>query len=114
VFVYQIDSYRYWERELGRNDFVYGQFGENFTVDGLGDDEVCIGDRYQIGSATFEVTQPGSLLSSRIRMNDPKFPRCSSPATAQASTSGWSTRRVQAGDKIVRSPRARADDGRRR
>ena len=36
VFVYQIDSYRYWERELGRDDFVYGQFGENFTVDGLG------------------------------------------------------------------------------
>ena len=35
VFVYQIDSYRYWERELGRDDFVYGQFGENFTVEGL-------------------------------------------------------------------------------
>ncbi len=34
VFVYQIDSYRYWERELGRNDFAYGQFGENFTVRG--------------------------------------------------------------------------------
>ena len=50
VFVYQIDSYRYWERELGRDDFVYGQFGENFTVDGLGDDEVCIGDRYRIGA----------------------------------------------------------------
>jgi MOSC domain-containing protein YiiM len=41
VFVYQIDSYRHWERELGRNDFVYGQFGENFTVEGLDDDEVC-------------------------------------------------------------------------
>jgi MOSC domain-containing protein YiiM len=58
VFVYQLDSYRYWERELGRNDFVHGQFGENFTVEGLGDDEVCIGDRYHIGTATFEVTQP--------------------------------------------------------
>jgi MOSC domain-containing protein YiiM len=31
VLVYQIDSYRYWERELGRKDFVFGQFGENFT-----------------------------------------------------------------------------------
>ena len=41
----------------GRNDSVYGQFGENFTVEGLGDAEVCIGDRYQIGSASFEVTQ---------------------------------------------------------
>ena len=58
VFVYQIDSYRYWERELGRSDFVHGQFGENFTVEGLSDDEVCIGDRYQIGPALFEVTQP--------------------------------------------------------
>ena len=51
VFVYQIDSYRHWERELGRNDFVFGQFGENLTVEGLADDEVCIGDRYRIGGA---------------------------------------------------------------
>ena len=58
VFVCQIESYRYWERELDRSDFVYGQFGENFTVEGLSDDEVCIGDRYQIGAAVFEVTQP--------------------------------------------------------
>src|SRR5262245_32026974 len=58
VFVYQIDSYRYWERFLGRNDFVFGQFGENFTVEGLSDDEVCIGDRYSIGRALFEVTAP--------------------------------------------------------
>jgi MOSC domain-containing protein YiiM len=35
VFVYQIDSYRYWERELKRSDFTFGQFGENFTVEGL-------------------------------------------------------------------------------
>jgi len=75
VFVYQIDSYRYWERELGRNDFVYGQFGENFTVEGLGDDEVCIGDRYQIGSAVFEVTQPRvTCYRVGIRMNDPRIP----------------------------------------
>jgi ferredoxin-NADP reductase/MOSC domain-containing protein YiiM/ferredoxin len=58
VMVYQIDAYRYWEAHLGRNDFSFGQFGENFTVDGLPDDEVCIGDRYSVGSALFEVTQP--------------------------------------------------------
>jgi ferredoxin-NADP reductase/MOSC domain-containing protein YiiM len=75
AFVYQIDSYRYWERELGRNDFVYGQFGENFTVEGLGDDEVCIGDRYQIGTATFEVTQPRvTCYRVGIRMDDPRIP----------------------------------------
>jgi ferredoxin-NADP reductase/MOSC domain-containing protein YiiM/ferredoxin len=75
VFVYQIDSYRYWERELGRNDFVYGQFGENLTVEGLSDDEVCIGDRYQIGTAIFEVTQPRvTCYRVGIRMNDPRIP----------------------------------------
>ena len=45
VFVYQIDSYRYWQNQLGRKDFTYGQFGENFTVEGLSDAEVCIGDQ---------------------------------------------------------------------
>ena len=75
VFVYQIDSYRYWERELSRDDFVYGQFGENFTVEGLDDDKVCIGDRYQIGSATFEVTQPRvTCYRVGIRMNDARMP----------------------------------------
>jgi ferredoxin-NADP reductase/MOSC domain-containing protein YiiM len=58
VMVYQIASYRYWQQHLGRDDFEYGQFGENLTVDGLPDDEVCIGDRYRIGDAEFEVTQP--------------------------------------------------------
>src|SRR5436190_2343715 len=75
VFVYQIESYRYWEHELGRDDFVYGQFGENFTVEGLGDDEVCIGDRYRIGAAVFEVTQPRvTCYRVGIRMNDPRIP----------------------------------------
>ena len=75
VFVYQLDSYRYWERELGRSDFVYGQFGENFTIEGPGDDEVCIGDRYQVGTAVFEVTQPRvTCYRVGIRMNDPRIP----------------------------------------
>jgi MOSC domain-containing protein YiiM len=58
VLVYQRESYEYWRRHLGRDDLEYGRFGENFTVDGLPDDEVCIGDRYRIGEAEFEVTQP--------------------------------------------------------
>jgi len=74
VFVYQIDSYRYWEKQLGRNDFVFGQFGENFTVDGLADKEVCIGDHYRIGSALFEVTQPRvTCYRVGIRMNEPRM-----------------------------------------
>ena len=75
VFVYQVDSYRYWERELGRDDFSYGQFGENFTVEGLPDDEVCIGDRYRVGEAVFEVTQPRvTCYRVGIRMNNPSMP----------------------------------------
>jgi len=75
VFVYQMDSYRHWERELGRTDFVYGQFGENFTIDGLHDDEVCIGDRYRIGHALFEVTQPRvTCYRVGLRMDDPRIP----------------------------------------
>jgi ferredoxin-NADP reductase/MOSC domain-containing protein YiiM/ferredoxin len=75
VFVYQMDSYRHWEEELGRDDFVYGQFGENFTIDGLGDDEVCIGDRFRIGGAVFEVTQPRvTCYRVGLRMNDPRIP----------------------------------------
>src|SRR6202795_526905 len=75
VFVYQMDAYQYWERFLGRTDFVFGQFGENFTVEGLPDDEVCIGDRYRIGGAIFEVTQPRvTCYRVGIRMNEPRMP----------------------------------------
>src|SRR5580704_6978541 len=74
VFVYQIDSYAYWQAQLGRSDFSYGQFGENLTVDGLPDGEVCIGDRYRIGSAVFEVTQPRvTCYRVGIRMNEPQM-----------------------------------------
>jgi len=74
VFVYQVDSYHYWERVLGRNDFTFGQFGENFTVEGLPDNEVCIGDRYRIGGAEFEVTQPRvTCYRVGIRMNEPRM-----------------------------------------
>ena len=76
VFVYQQDSYRYWERFLGRrDDFTFGQFGENFTVEGLRDDEVSIGDRFRVGAAVFEVTQPRvTCYRLGIRMNEPRMP----------------------------------------
>src|ERR1700692_3012224 len=74
VFVYQMDAYQYWERVLGRKDFIFGQFGENFTVEQLLDNEVCIGDRYRIGDAIFEVTQPRvTCYRVGIRMNEPRM-----------------------------------------
>ena len=75
VYVYDVSAYRHWEGELGRDDFVYGQFGENFTVQGLPDDEVCVGDRYRIGGALFEVTQPRVTCHKvGLRMQEPRMP----------------------------------------
>ena len=111
VFVYQLDSYDYWRDQLHRDDFVFGQFGENFTVDGLSDDEVCIGDRYRIGSALFEVTQPRvTCYRVGIRMNEP---RMAALLTGHGRT-GFYFRvleegAVQAGDHVVR---VKAGDGR--
>jgi ferredoxin-NADP reductase/MOSC domain-containing protein YiiM/ferredoxin len=104
VFAYQLESYRYWERELGRSDFVDGQFGENFTIEGLSDDEVCIGDRYQIGTAVFEVTQPRvTCYRVGIRMNDPRIPAL----LVSHRRPGFYFRvlqegEVQAGDEVVK------------
>ncbi len=75
VYVYQLDSYAHWERELGRSDFEPGQFGENFTIEGLADEEVCIGDRFRIGAAEFEVTQPRvTCYRLGMRMEEPRMP----------------------------------------
>jgi ferredoxin-NADP reductase/MOSC domain-containing protein YiiM len=75
VLVYQLDSYRHWQEFFGSDDVEFGQFGENFTVDGLGDNEVCVGDRYRIGEAEFEVTQPRvTCFRVGMRMGQPQLP----------------------------------------
>jgi len=75
VFVYQIESYRYWARELRRGPFPYGYWGENLTIEGLADDEVSVGDRYRIGTALFEVTQPRvTCWRLGIRTDEPRMP----------------------------------------
>jgi ferredoxin-NADP reductase/MOSC domain-containing protein YiiM len=74
VMVYQAESYDYWRRHLGRADLSFGIFGENFTVDGLPDVEVCIGDRYRIGDAEFEVTQPRTTCYRvGLRLGEPQM-----------------------------------------
>ena len=74
VLVYQLDSYRHWSSEFNRDDLRPGYFGENLTVDGLPDDEVCIGDRYRIGQAVFEVTQPRvTCYRAGMRIGEPRM-----------------------------------------
>ena len=58
VYCYPHENYTYWREQLGRDDFEYGQFGENLTLEGLSENEVCIGDSYRIGEALIQVTQP--------------------------------------------------------
>ena len=105
VMVYQIGSYRHWEQHFGRDDFSYGQFGENLTVDGLADDEVCIGDRYRIGEAEFEVSQPRvTCYRVGLRMGQPELPAL----LVSHHRPGFYMRvitegRIRAGDPIVKT-----------
>ena len=105
VLVYQIESYRYWADHFGREDFEYGEFGENFTVSGLGDDEVCVGDRYRIGGAEFEVTQPRvTCYRVAMRLGEPELPAL----LVAHHRPGFYLRviiegRVEAGDEIIRT-----------
>ncbi|BBX48554.1 MOSC and FAD-binding oxidoreductase domain-containing protein [Mycobacterium cookii] len=74
VLVYQLDSYRHWANEFHRDDLAPGFLGENLTVEGLPDDEVCIGDRYRIGDAVFEVTQPRvTCYRAGMRIGEPRM-----------------------------------------
>src|SRR6202012_3919466 len=75
VMVYQLESYRYWESFLNRPSFEYGQFGENLTIEGLADTCVCVGDRFRIGTALFEVTQPRvTCFKVGIKLSEPQMP----------------------------------------
>ncbi|OBG65925.1 MOSC and FAD-binding oxidoreductase domain-containing protein [Mycobacterium sp. E3339] len=109
VMVYQTESYDFWKNYLGRDDLVPGHFGENFTVTGLPDDDVCIGDRYRIGEAEFEVTQPRvTCFRVGLRTNEPRMPNL----LVSQHRPGFYFRvitegRVRAGDDIVRTRRGR-------
>ena len=103
VLVYQLNSYRHWRVELGRDDLSPGVFGENFTVDGLRDDQVCIGDRYRVGTALFEVTNPASpATGSGSGWMNRAFRRCWSPTTVPGSTCGCSR-------KVTSAPETRSN-----
>jgi ferredoxin-NADP reductase/MOSC domain-containing protein YiiM len=109
VMVYQTQAYDYWKNYLRRDDLRPGDFGENFTVDGLSDREVCIGDRYRIGEAEFEVTQPRvTCFRVGMRLGEPEMPSL----LVSHHRPGFYFRvltegRVQAGDAIVRTRRGR-------
>jgi MOSC domain-containing protein YiiM len=95
VCVYSADHYPAWRHELGRADIGYGGFGENFTVTGQSDDDVCIGDRFRIGAAVVEVSQPrGPCWKLARRWNRPGLPQ----RVVETGRSGWYFRVLEEGD----------------
>src|SRR5438105_369803 len=58
VYLYASEHYPYWAAELTRDDLAWGMFGENLTTAGVLEEQVRIGDRFRIGSAVLQVTQP--------------------------------------------------------
>ncbi|NRR15772.1 MOSC domain-containing protein [Bacillus pacificus] len=74
VCVYTGDHYPYWEKELNQN-LVYGAFGENITVSGMREEDVCIGDTFELGQAIVQVTQPRQpCFKLAKKYNIPKLP----------------------------------------
>ena len=74
VYIYTMEHYNYWKRELGRADLTYGQFGENLTVEGLLEGKVHIGDVFRIGEALVEVSQPRvPCFKLGIKMGNPQI-----------------------------------------
>ena len=108
VYLYPSEHYAFWTGELGRKDFLPGQFGENFTTGGLLEDKIGIGDVFRVGTAQVQVTQPRTpCFKLGIRMGDDQFPA----RFAAANRTGFYLRvleegRVTAGDAIERIERA--------
>lgn len=108
AYVYSADHYAFWRAELGRDDFNYGQFGENFTVEGCTEGEVYIGDVFRIGEVSVEVTQPRTpCFKLGLRMGDAKFPK----RFLASGRSGFYVRVLEPGEVGAGDPVTRTADG---
>lgn len=110
VYGYPWEHYAHWAKELGRDDFEHGQFGENLTTEGLLESEVCIGDRIRVGTVLLEVSQPRvPCFKLNIRMKAPTF----SKAFLKSGLVGFYFRVLEpgvltAGDTIHHTPTVHA------
>ena len=77
IYGYPIEHYKHWQQELNRNDLTYGQFGENLTVEGMLEEEINIGDVFQIGTTVqLQITQPRvPCFKLGYKMGSPEFPK---------------------------------------
>ncbi|HTI35399.1 MAG TPA: MOSC domain-containing protein [Miltoncostaea sp.] len=95
VYAYPAQHYGAWARELGRDDLVPGFFGENLTLEGADEEDVLVGDRFRIGTALLEVSQPRiPCFKLGLRVGDPRFLR----PFLESGRSGFYLRVVEEGD----------------
>ncbi len=81
VYAYTLENYDYWKGELGRDNMPFGQFGENFTVTEMPEDQVHIGDIFRVGGAVVQVSQPRPpCYKLGIRMGMARFPKLMLPS----------------------------------
>ena len=110
LYAFTREHYDHWAAALGRLDLCPGKFGENLTVTGMPETEVCIGDRFRIGDIEVEVSLPRAPCSKlAMAMGDPAFPK----AFLATCNVGFYLRvrregHVQAGDHIERTHADRA------
>ena len=110
VYVFSHEYYVHWKRELERAEFPYGQFGENFTVEGMTDETIYVGDVFRVGGALVEVSQPRvPCFKLALRMDDPRFLQ---PFMAHALV-GYYLRVLEEGEVGAGDPfeRVRTDPG---
>ncbi len=75
VYAYAVEDQRWWEAEMGRS-LSFGEFGENLDTEGVDLNAALIGERWRIGSAVLEVSEPRiPCWRLGVRMNDEGFPR---------------------------------------
>jgi MOSC domain-containing protein YiiM len=75
VYAYAVEDAKWWEEHIGR-PLAYGEFGENLTTEGIEVNDALVGERWQIGTAVLEVSEPRiPCWRLGVRMGDKLFPR---------------------------------------
>lgn len=107
VYAYSLDHYAWWRQQLGRDDLVPGHFGENLTIAGLDENELCLGDQLAIGSARFVVTQPRvPCFKLGLRFGDADMPkRFADSLRCGAYLRVLEPGSIEAGDRVQRVAR---------
>ena len=101
VYCYSQEHYAYWAARLARDDFAFGQFGENFTTEGLLENEVCVGDKLRVGGALIQVTQPRVPC---YKLADKLGIRGFEVTFLQANRSGFYAQVLEAGEVAAGDP----------